>query len=654
MFAGNTAQKATPQQNILTDFDLHLLAEGNDLRSFDKLGCHPLTIEGVEGASFVVWAPNADGVSVIGDFNNWNGAANPLRLRGEAGMWEGFVPGAKTGQAYKYLLFPKHGGPALEKSDPYGFFFEVRPKSASVVWDIGGYAWEDSTWMQTRGSKQQLDKPLSIYEVHLGSWKRVPHEDHRFCTYREMAEDLPKYVEDLGFTHVEFLPVSEHPFDLSWGYQTLGYFAPTSRFGTPQDFMYLVDKFHQHGIGVILDWVPAHFPKDGHGLGCFDGTHLYEHSDRRKGEHPDWGTYIFNYGRREVANFLYSNALFWLEKYHIDGLRLDAVASMIYLDYSRNEGEWVPNYYGGKENLEALYFIRRLNELVYEKFPDVVTIAEESTDWSMVSRPTYLGGLGFGYKWNMGWMHDVLRFISKEPVHRKFHLNDLTFGLLYAFHENFILPFSHDEVVHGKCSMLDKMPGDCWQKFANLRALYGFMYAHPGKKLLFMGAEFGQGREWNSAESLDWHLLEYPHHQGIMNWMRDLNRALKSQPALYEVDFTHHGFQWVDFADHDSTIISFLRYGHDKRETILCVFNFTPVLRNNYRIGVPWGGRWTEILNSDGGIYGGGNNGNGGGVFADPQSMHGRPYSLSLTIPALSGIYLKCNPDSVVLEDAPA
>lgn len=624
---------------VLTDFDLHLLAEGNDFRSFDKLGAHIRTIDGVDGVSFAVWAPNADSVSVVGDFNGWNANINVMRVRQEAGIWECFVSGAKCSQAYKYLVFPNGGGPALEKSDPYGFYFEVRPKSASIIWEIEGYNWGDATWMQERGSKHKLNKPCSIYEVHLGSWKRK--DGDKFLTYRELAAQLPQYVQELGFTHVELLPVSEHPFDLSWGYQTLGYFAPTSRFGTPQDFMYLVDQLHQNGIGVILDWVPAHFPKDGHGLGGFDGTHLYEHADERKGEHPDWGTYIFNYGRREISNFLFSNALFWLEKYHIDGLRIDAVASMIYLDYSRKEGEWIPNYYGGKENLEALYFLRRLNEVIYEKFPDVITIAEESTAWSKVSHPTYLGGLGFGYKWNMGWMHDVIRFMSKDSVYRKFHLNDLTFGLLYAFHENFILPFSHDEVVHGKGSMLDKMPGDCWQKFANLRALYGFMYGHPGKKLLFMGSEFAQGREWNSSQSLDWHLLEYHQHQGVLRWIRDLNSILKEESALHALDFTHQGFQWIDFSDHDNTVVSFLRSGESANYKVLCVFNFTPVLRHNYRIGVPCGGYWKEILNSDASCYGGGNNGNCGGLMADGLASHGMSFSLNLTLPALSAVYLR-------------
>lgn len=642
----NALRKDRTNNGLLTDFDLHLLAEGTNYRSFEKLGAHLVSVNGEKGATFAVWAPNAGSVSVIGDFNYWDGKANPLTLRPEAGVWEGFVPGVGQGQAYKFLISPQHGGPAMEKADPYGFFFEVRPKSASVVWEIDEYEWNDHKWLEERGKLHRHDKPLSIYEVHLGSWKKVPEEENRFLTYRELAEELPRYVADLGFTHVEFLPISEHPFDLSWGYQSLGYFAPTSRFGTPQDFMYLVDKLHQAGIGVLLDWVPAHFPKDGHGLGHFDGTNLYEHADKRKGEHPDWGTYIFNYGRREVSNFLYSNALFWLEKYHIDGFRIDAVASMIYLDYSRKEGEWIPNYYGGKENLEAIHFLKRLNELVYEWFPDVMMVAEESTDWSLVSKPTYLGGLGFGYKWNMGWMHDVLCFISKDPVYRRYHINDLTFGLLYAFHENFILPFSHDEVVHGKRSMLDKMPGDMWQKFASLRSLYGFMYGHPGKKLLFMGSEFGQWNEWNSAESLDWHLCQYPFHSGMMKWVRDLNRTLQNNKALHEVDFSHHGFQWVDFSDTDSTVVSFLRGGNDPGEIILCVFNFTPVPRDNYRIGVPCGGKWTEILNSDSSHYGGCDKGNGGGVNADHIGMHGREYSVQLHLPAMSCLYLKCDPQS--------
>ena len=529
----------------------------------------------------------------------------------------------------------------MDKADPYGFAAEIRPQTASKVWDLSQYTWSDQEWLAHRRQAQSLDAPISIYEVHLGSWRRVPEEDHRWLTYREMAPLLADYVHAMGYTHVEFLPVSEHPFDASWGYQTVGYYAPTSRFGTPDDFMYLVDVLHQRGIGIILDWVPAHFPRDEHGLGFFDGTHLYEHHDPRRGEHQDWGTYIFNYGRTEVSNFLINNALFWLDKYHIDGLRVDAVASMLYLDYSRQSSEWVPNPFGGHENLEAIAFLRRFNERVYGDFPDVITIAEESTSWPMVSRPTYLGGLGFGLKWDMGWMHDMLSYMTHDPVHRKYHHDRLTFRLLYAFNENYMLPLSHDEVVHLKASLLSKMVGDMWQKFANLRLLYGTMTAQPGKKLLFMGGEFGQWSEWNENTSLDWHLLQYSPHQGLQRWVRDLNTLYRSKPALHQLDSDPAGFEWIDCNDSDASVISFLRKARDPDDCVLVVGNFTPVPRYEYRLGVPQGGTWREILNSDAPIYGGCEVGNLGAVMAEPGPCHGRPYMVNLALPPLGIVFFK-------------
>lgn len=641
MNSKQNANKPKGRAEILTEFDLHLLAEGSHLRSYEKLGAHLCSVGGVSGASFAVWAPNAKKVIVIGDFNNWLGADTPLVLRPEAGIWEGFVPGVIKGQAYKYLVYPADGGHPVEKADPYAFFSEMRPNSASRVWDIDTYEWGDSAWMKSRERASRNDRPVSIYEVHLGSWMRVPEEGNRFLTYRELARRLPVYVAELGFTHVELMPICEHPLDDSWGYQTLSYFAPTSRFGTPEDFMFLVDAFHQKGIGVILDWVPAHFPRDGHGLGVFDGTHLYEHQDPRKGAHPDWGTYIFNYGRREVANFLLSGALFWLDKYHIDGLRIDAVASMLYLDYSRKEGEWIPNQYGGNENLEAIYFLKRLSETVYEEFPSATTFAEESTSWPMVSWPTWLGGLGFGYKWNMGWMHDVLRYMERDPVYRSYHLEDLTFGLVYAFHENFVLPFSHDEVVHGKGSMLSKMPGDIWRKFANLRLLYSFMYAHPGKKLLFMGSEIGLWDEWNCNAGMEWSLLKYPTHRGVQQLVKDLNRLIRKEAAFFELDSKAEGFSWVDCSDRDSCVISFLRRSKERKSEFLCIFNFTPIVRKSYRVGVPSSGYWKELFNSDAASYGGSDVGNGGGCQSDKVSCHGFEQSLSLFLPPLGAVFLK-------------
>jgi 1,4-alpha-glucan branching enzyme len=627
---------------FLTEFDRYLFTEGTHYRSFEKLGAHLTELNGVPGTCFAVWAPNAKRVSVIGDFNGWDTEKNNLSPQAGTGIWSTFVPGASQGQTYKFFIESHFNDYKAEKSDPHAFLFEMRPKSASVIWDIKGYQWNDSDWMATRKERNGLDKPVSVYEVHLGSWRRGAAEDGcPWLTYRDMAEQLPRYVQELGYTHVELLPVNEHPLDASWGYQCIGYFAPTSRFGTPQEFMHLIDELHRCGIGVILDWVPSHFPKDGHALANFDGTHLYEHADPRQGEHRDWGTKIFNYSRREVSNFLISSALFWLEYYHIDGLRVDAVASMLYLDYSRQEGDWIPNMYGGRENLEAISFIKRMNEEVYSQHPDVMMIAEESTAWPMVSRPTYLGGLGFGFKWNMGWMNDVLEYAVKDPIHRAYHHNNLTFGMLYAYHENFILPFSHDEVVHGKRSMLDKMPGDSWQKFANLRALYGYMYAFPGKKLLFMGGEFGQWNEWYFDASLDWHLLQWPAHQGLQKWVSDLNHFYRNEPALYEVDYDWQGFRWVDCHDHAASIISFMRFAKEGRSFILAISNFTPIVRENYWVGVPYAGGWRVVLNSDAEIYGGGNKGNYGTFYSEPRPMHGQQQAVQLLLPPLATVYLK-------------
>jgi 1,4-alpha-glucan branching enzyme len=578
---------------------------------------------------------------VVGDFNRWNPDSHPLAIRWDgSGIWEGFIPGVGKGSLYKYHIESKYNGYKVDKGDPFSYMWEISPRTASVVWDLD-YEWEDENWMKNRGRYNAPDSPLSVYEVHLGSWRRVPEENNRFLTYREIAPLLVQYVKDMGFTHVEFLPVMEHPFYGSWGYQTGGYYAPTSRYGCPQDFMYLVDQLHRNGIGVIVDWVPSHFPSDEHGLIYFDGTHLFEHQDPRKGFHPDWKSYIFNYGRNEVRNFLISNALFWLDKYHVDGLRVDAVASMLYLDYSRKEGEWIPNEYGGRENIDAISFIKKFNEVVYEKHPDAQTIAEESTAWPMVTKPVYLGGLGFGKKWNMGWMHDILEYFSDNPVFRKYHQNKVTFSLWYAFSENFILPLSHDEVVYGKGSLLGKMPGDDWQKFANLRLLFGFMYTHPGKKLLFMGGEFGQRREWVHDESLDWDLLEHQPHQGIHKWVKDLNHLYRNQPALHEVDFDPEGFEWIDFQDWEKSVFSFVRRGKNSPDTVVVVCNLTPVPRQNYRIGIPAKGFWKEILNSDAEEYGGSGQGNMGGVEASPIPFHGKDHSVSLNLPPLGILILK-------------
>lgn len=623
--------------SLLTSEDLYLFNEGNHFRLYRKLGAHPLTVAGLPGTYFAVWAPAASRVSVMGDFNAWDRDRHPLSPRERSGIWEGFIPGVAVGSRYKYHVVSRDQGYRADKADPFGAAHEAPPGTASVVWDLG-YQWGDHGWMAERGRRQALSAPMSIYEVHLGSWMRVPEEGHRPLTYRELADRLAGYAARLGFTHVEFLPVMEHPFYGSWGYQTTGYFAPTARYGTPQDFMALVDRLHQEGLGVILDWVPSHFPRDEHGLGFFDGTHLYEHADPRKGVHPDWGTFIFNYGRHEVRSFLISSALFWLDVYHADGLRLDAVASMLYLDYSRGEGEWIPNEYGGRENLEAVAFLRRLNEEVYRTYPDVQTIAEESTAWPMVSRPTYVGGLGFGLKWDMGWMHDTLQYMSRDPVHRKYHHHELTFRGLYAFHENFVLPLSHDEVVHGKGSLLSKMPGDPWQKFANLRLLFGYMYAQPGKKLLFMGGEFGQWQEWNHETSLDWHLTDHPFHAGVQQWVRDLNRFYREEPALHELDVDPAGFAWIDPHDADNSVVSLLRRAPGGR-MVVAVCNFTPVPRVEYRVGVPRSGWWREALNSDAREYGGSGLGNLGGTSAEPVPSHGHPSSLRLVLPPLGALF---------------
>ena len=626
---------ATSQSLWLTEYDLYLFGEGTHHRAYEKLGAHAGEVDGRTGVHFAVWAPNARQVSVIGEFNRWDPQAHPMNPRPEAGVWETFIPEAARGSLYKYHIASRYGNYRVDKADPYAFAAEVTPQTASRVWDLDTYSWNDREWMANRARANALDAPVSIYEVHPGSWKRVPEEGNRWLTYREMAVPLAGYVHDAGFTHVEFLPVTEHPFYGSWGYETIGYYAPTSRYGTPSDFMFLIDYLHQCGIGVILDWVPAHFPKDQAGLGYFDGTHLYEHADPRQGEQPGWNTLTFNYGRREVRSFLVGNALFWFDRYHVDGLRADAVASMLYLDYARRQGEWIPNRFGGRENLEALDFLRSASQEVYAAFPGVMMIAEESTAWPMVSRPTYLGGLGFGFKWNMGWMHDTLEYMAHDPVHRSYHHDKLTFGLMYAFSENFILAYSHDEVVYGKGSMIAKMPGDDWQKFANLRLLYGFMFGHPGKKLLFMGSDFGQWNEWNHDASLDWHLLAFPLHAGLHRWMRDLNTFYRGQPSLYEVDFDPGGFEWIDANDAQRSVLGFLRKSKHADDFTLWVCNFTPVPRHNYRVGVPLHGFWREALNSDAPLYGGSGQGNIGGVTAVPLPAHGRPYSLNLTLPPL-------------------
>jgi 1,4-alpha-glucan branching enzyme len=634
------AEGARSDVSLLSEEDLYLFNEGRDYRAYNHLGAHLTNAGDEQGACFAVWAPNAREVSVIGSFNRWEPHMHRLHARGSSGIWEGFVPSVKKGDLYKFRIDSRHHGHVGDKADPFGMWHEKPPRTASVVWDLE-YQWADNDWMQRRKAKSSLHAPMSVYEVHLGSWMRVPEEHNRPLTYREMAPRLADYVNRMYFTHVELLPVMEHPFYGSWGYQTTGYFAPTARYGTPQDFMYLVDYLHQRGIGVILDWVPSHFPSDAHGLAFFDGTHLFEHADSRKGFHPDWKTHIFNYGRTEVRSFLLSSAMFWLDKYHADGLRVDAVASMLYLDYSRKEGEWLPNQYGGRENIEAIEFLRQFNQEAYSEHPDIQTVAEESTSWPMVSKPVYVGGLGFGYKWDMGWMHDTLEYFQHDPIHRRFHHNQLTFRMLYGFTENFVLPLSHDEVVHGKGSLIAKMPGDEWQRFANLRLLFGYMYAQPGKKLLFMGGEFGQVREWAHDTSLEWHVLQYPVHSGVQKWVEQLNRIYREQPGLHELDNESGGFEWIDCNDNMASTVSLLRKAKSPKEQVVVVCNFTPVPREGYRLGVPSGGFWRELLNSDAKEYAGSGMGNMGGVQAEKKPEHGRPYSLMLTLPPLSVLFLK-------------
>jgi 1,4-alpha-glucan branching enzyme len=635
-----TVPAAVPGFSILTDDDLYLFNEGNHFRLYEKLGAHLTTMDGEAGTYFGVWAPNAEYIAVIGDFNDWHPGANPMKARGNSGIWELFIPGVGRGTCYKFHVSSRFHGYKEDKTDPFGAFYEVAPKTAAVVWDRA-YEWGDSAWLQTRGKLQGLGAPMSIYEVHLGSWMRVPDDGGRSLSYRELAPRLAEHVKRAGFTHIELLPITEHPFYGSWGYQTTGFFAPTSRYGTPQDFMYFVDHLHQQGIGIILDWVPSHFPTDGFGPSYFDGTHLYEHADPRKGFHPDWGSFIFNYGRNEVRSFLISSALCWLDKFHIDGLRVDAVASMLYLDYSRKAGEWIPNEYGGNENIEAIMFLRQFNAEVYKSFGDVQTIAEESTAWPMVSRPTYVGGLGFGFKWDMGWMHDTLSYFRRDPIHRRYHHNELTFRGLYMFSENYVLSLSHDEVVHGKGSLLEKMSGDVWQKFANLRLLYSYMFGQPGKKLIFMGGEFGQWREWAHDDSLDWHLLMFPSHQGVLNLLSDLNRLYVNEPALHELDSDPAGYEWIDAGDAEHSTYSFMRRGRSTGDEILIVINATPIVQKEYRVGVPHGGWWQEILNSDSEHYWGSGVGNAGGRMAEEYVVHNKPFSLCIDLPPLGALFFK-------------
>ena len=628
---------AFPQ--LLTDYDLHLLNEGRHWKLYDKLGAQMRSVDGVNGVNFAVWAPNATSVSVIGDFNGWDTRRHPMRKHIPSGFWELFIPGLGEGTIYKYQI--RHHDQVFEKSDPVGFGAEVPPRTASRVVDLAHYHWHDTKWMTQRPTVNWLENPLTFYEVHLGSWRRPGDDPSRWLSYRDLAHQLVDYCKEMNYTHLELLPVSEHPFSGSWGYQTIGHYAPTSRYGSPQDFMYFVDVCHQNDIGVVLDWVPAHFPRDGHGLRRFDGTALYEHADPRQSEHRDWGTLIFNYGRHEVRNYLVSNALFWLDKYHIDGLRVDAVASMLYLDYSRKEGDWIPNEFGGRENLPAITFLKEFNEQSHIQHPGVLTIAEESTAWPSVSRPPYLGGLGFSLKWNMGWMNDTLRYLRHDPIHRRYHHDELTFSLIYAFHENFTLPLSHDEVVHGKGSLLGQMPGDLWQRFANLRLLYSYMWTHPGKKLLFMGNEFGQWNEWNYDTSLQWDLLQWSSHKGLQKCVADLNRFVRDEKALHEVDFDYRGFEWIDCHNHDDSTLVYVRRAKDPRDYLVVFCNFTPVPRQRYRVGVPEAGWYEEVFNSDSSYYGGSNIGNGPGVMAEPVPSHGRPNSVCINFPPLGVVVFK-------------
>ena len=656
-----------PDQNqaipsLFSDFDLYLFGQGKNYRIYDKMGAHPRVVNGVTGVNFAVWAPNARAISVIGDFNSWDRSVAPMQLRhNELGVWECFVPNIAVGTLYKYAIYSRYNNYSVDKTDPYGFAAELRPQTASIVTDIHHYTWQDSSWMQQREERQRVNAPVSIYEVHLGSWRHVPErhkpdaeEEDRYMTYRELAPVLTEYVKDMGFTHIELMPITEYPYDGSWGYQVTGYYAPTSRFGTPEDFQYFVDYMHQQGIGVLLDWVPAHFPKDGNALSYFDGTHLYEYADSRKGEHKEWGTYVFDYGRSEVKNFLIASALFWLHEYHLDGLRVDAVASMLYLDYMREPGQWVTNQYGGREHLEAVDFLRQLNEAVYAEEQGAITVAEESTSWPLVSRPTYVGGLGFSYKWNMGWMHDMLEYMHLDPIYRRYHHNNITFSLMYAYSENFVLPLSHDEVVHIKGSMINKMPGDLWQKFANLRAFYGYMWGHPGKKLLFMGGEFGQWREWNFAESLDWHLLtppSDPHHAQLQNFVRELNTMYHREPALSVLDTDEQGFSWIDPHDSDNSVISFMRRSKREEETLLFVCNFTPIPRHGYRVGVPYAGEYYEVINSDDSRYGGSGLVNNQPMQSGPIYWQSCPHSILLTLPPLATIVLKPRSLEKIVQD---
>jgi len=644
--------KEQEASSLFSDFDLYLFGQGKNYRIYDKLGAHPRVVNGVAGINFAVWAPSARAISVIGDFNDWNRSATPMHIRHETlGIWECFVPNLPLGVHYKYTIYSRYNNYSVDKTDPYGFATELRPNTASIVTDIHQHTWQDSEWMTQREHVQRTSAPVSIYEVHLGSWRHVPErhqegavEEDRFMTYRELAPALTEYVKSMGFTHIELMPITEYPYDGSWGYQVTGYYAPTSRFGSPEDFQYFVDYLHQHDIGILLDWVPAHFPKDGNALSYFDGTHLYEYADSRKGEHKEWGTYVFDYGRSEVKNFLIASALFWLHEYHIDGLRVDAVASMLYLDYMREQGKWVANQYGGREHLEAVDFLRQLNEAVYAEEQGAITVAEESTSWPLVSRPTYVGGLGFSYKWNMGWMHDMLEYMHLDPIHRRYHHNNITFSLMYAYSENFILPLSHDEVVHIKGSMINKMPGDLWQKFANLRSFYGYMWGHPGKKLLFMGAEFGQWHEWNFAESLDWHLLTPPsdtHHIQLSDFVRELNRMYHQEPALSVLDMDEQGFSWIDPHDSDNSVISFMRRSGQDEDTLLFVCNFTPVPHHNYRLGVPFEGQYYEVLNSDDARFGGSGLVNSQTMVSDPIPWQSCPHSVLLTLPPLATVVLK-------------